>query len=290
MKQAQAVLVTAWMGVSFVGCSADPESSPNPASAGATAMGGSASGAGSGGVTSGGSALGGGGGALAGSGGDTLAGSGGSAGTLTGGAGAGGAASGGSAGAAALPCSGDATYSLTVDVTWSDEAVADRHYTQIIGGVHAAALTVWELGGYATPGVKGMAETGNATVLGQEVESAISAGTAKAVVKFGGGAAPGSSTTQVTLSPEFSRLSFGSMLAPTPDWFIGVSGLDLCEAGAWAVSKTVEAHVYDAGTKDGENFDYGGSYTEPPAAIAQAVKFFPEGTALPAGSITFQKM
>jgi hypothetical protein len=90
----------------------------------------------------------------------------------------------------------------------------------------------------------------------------------------------------VELSPDFPELSFGSMLAPSPDWFVGVSGLSLCEAGVWLQSKTMAAIVYDAGTKDGADFDYGFPETQPPVAIGYAVKF---PNMMPAGTISFEK-
>jgi hypothetical protein len=192
----------------------------------------------------------------------------------------------GTGGAApAASCSGEAKYQVTVDVTWADPAVDSRHFTTLIGGVHSSALSLWMPGGLATPGVKAMAESGNATTLAAEVQAAIAQGSALSVVQFGGGSTPGKSTTELTVKSEFPLVSFGSMLAPTPDWFFGVSSLSLCEAGAWVTSKTALGIVYDAGTKNGEAFDYGAGETEPHAPISAVALF-----TAPAASITFEKL
>jgi len=40
-------------------------------------------------------------------------------------------------------------------------------------------------------------------------------------------------------SRDFSLVTLVSMLAPSPDWFVGVSGLDLIENGDWVAEKVV---------------------------------------------------
>ena len=175
---------------------------------------------------------------------------------------------------------------MSLNVTWSDASVQGKHYTTVIGGVHGPAASLWKLGGIATDGIKSMAEAGGTTLLGGEVLSAVNAGTAKEIIKFGGGSAPGASTGMIDVSPQFPLVSFGSMLAPTQDWFVGVSSLSLCESGAWVATKTVDAVVYDAGTKDGAEFDYGFPETQPRAPIGYAAKFPGK---VPAGSLKFDK-
>ncbi len=195
--------------------------------------------------------------------------------------------SGAGAGNASAACTGDATYKITVDVTWKAEGLNGPHYTTVIGGVHSAAISFWKLGGLATEGIKEMAEMGGTTALASEVKTAISAHTAQAVIQFGGGSAPGKSAGTVQVTPDSPLVSFGSMLAPTPDWFIGVSGLSLCEAGAWLPTQAMDAVVYDAGTKDGADFDYGFPETQPPVPIGYSVKF---QNLASAGTITFDKL
>jgi len=263
-------------------CSSDATRTASDGGSGGTTP----SGAGASGNTAGATSIGGAGGAgVAGTAGAVST----AGGTNAGGANAGGGsanAAAGSGGSTSAICTGNATYKVTVNVTWADPAVSDKHYTTIIGGVHSSAVSFWKLGGLATQGIKEMAEMGSTTVLATEVKAAITAGSARSLVQFGGGGAPGSSSAMIELSGEFPLLSFGSMLAPTPDWFVGVSSLNLCESGAWVPTKTLDAVVYDAGTKDGADFDYGFPETNPPVAIAYSVKF-PNQAA--AGTLLFEK-
>ena len=68
------------------------------------------------------------------------------------------------------------------------------------------------------------------------------------------------SVTFVT-TPDSAQLSLVSMLAPSPDWFVGLHGVELMHGGDWVESLTVPAHAYDAGT------DSGGSYLSPDADV-----------------------
>ncbi len=182
-------------------------------------------------------------------------------------------------------CTGEASYSITVNITWADQAVAGKHFTTLIGAVHAAALDVWHPGGLATPGVKQMAESGGTQTLSAEVQAAIDQGTALSIVKFSGGNPPASSMGQILVNAEFPLVSLGSMMAPTPDNFVGLSSLSLCENGQFIGTKTIDAVVYDAGTKDGDDFTYGSGPTTPPASIALAKRF-----SAAQGTITLQKL
>ena len=54
------------------------------------------------------------------------------------------------------------------------------------------------------------------------------------------------------------------MIAPSPDWFIGVSGLSLLgEDGNWVPELTVTLYPYDAGTEDGSGYSLGNPATDP---------------------------
>lgn len=41
---------------------------------------------------------------------------------------------------------------------------------------------------------------------------------------------------------------------PSPDWFVGVDSLNLCEGDHWKEQETVELFPYDAGTDSGFTF------------------------------------
>jgi hypothetical protein len=79
------------------------------------------------------------------------------------------------------------------------------------------------------------------------------------------------------------------MLAPSPDWFVGVAGLDLRAGGAWLPERTVDLFVYDAGTDSGPNYTSPNDDTDPPEPIARIVEapFATNGTV---GTFTFTRL
>ena len=60
------------------------------------------------------------------------------------------------------------------------------------------------------------------------------------------------------------------MLAPSPDWFIGVDSLDLCDNGKWRESWDVTMlPPWDAGTEEGERFSLSNPASNPHVNIFQ---------------------
>src|SRR5690606_20870107 len=90
-------------------------------------------------------------------------------------------------GGAALAGETVATYRMTFTAVWSPEThpldfPPNPHFSGLIGGSHDARADFWELGGLASPGIEAMAETGSKTLLEAEINDAIAAGTARAVI------------------------------------------------------------------------------------------------------------
>ena len=60
------------------------------------------------------------------------------------------------------------------------------------------------------------------------------------------------------------------MLAPSPDWFIGIDSLDMCNSGKWRESMNVNMlPPWDAGTDDGTGFSSTNAATNPPVNITE---------------------
>ena len=79
----------------------------------------------------------------------------------------------------------------------------------------------------------------------------------------------GSSTIDsVTLTTDHPRVTLLTMIAPSPDWFVGVSGLSLLdEQGEWMASRTVNLYPWDAGTEGGTEFSLSNPATSPQGVI-----------------------
>ena len=117
-----------------------------------------------------------------------------------------------------------------------------------------------------------MAELGATATLVAEVQSAIAAGLADQALDYGAAGMLGTSPQQVTVrfsvDARYAQLTLVAMLAPSPDWFVGVHGLDLLAGGDWVDSLVVPLQVYDAGTDSGATYTSPNANTMPPEPIA----------------------
>jgi hypothetical protein len=183
-------------------------------------------------------------------------------------------------------------YTVTFDATWSAathplDFPPNPHFSGLIGGSHNAAVSFWEAGQPASLGIQYMAEYGSQIPLADEVAAAIVAGNAGTVVSGGiVNPSPGSVSESFTLTQDFSRVTLVTMIAPSPDWFVGVSGLDLFAGGFWTPQITVDLLPYDAGT------DSGPAYISPnqPTTPREPISLKADGPftgGVPLGTFTF---
>ena len=188
-----------------------------------------------------------------------------------------------------------ALYRVTFEATWSaathpEDFPPDPHFSGLVGATHDAATVLWAEGTLASEGIESMAETGAKTLLIAEAEALIAGGHAEFVLSGGGiPVSPGAVSMEVAVSEGFPRVSLVSMVAPSPDWFVGVTGLDLFEGGAWAPEATVPLYVYDAGTDSGLTYTAPDEDTVPPELIAAhtATPFLVSGSVPSVGHFTF---
>jgi hypothetical protein len=190
-----------------------------------------------------------------------------------------------------------ADYILTFESTWSSEThptnfPSNPHFSGLIGAIHDKNIVFWEEGKPASIGIKEMAEKGLKDSLQHEVSQAIQMNYASIVLSGGGiASSPGSVSLSFQMSSDFPLVTIVSMLAPSPDWFVGVSALDLTENGKWIENKTVDLYVYDAGTDSGSEYTSPNQITSPPENIAKIMvpPFKIGDTIPPVGSFTFTR-
>ncbi|MCH7717068.1 MAG: spondin domain-containing protein [Gemmatimonadetes bacterium] len=168
-----------------------------------------------------------------------------------------------------------ASYIVTFDATWSAEThpvsfPGNPHFSRLIGGTHNAEVVVWQVGTAASTGIKDMAELGATSPLDSEIEAAIQAGTAWRLLQGGNiGLSPGSaSPLAFEIHAEFPLVTLVSMIAPSPDWFVGVHSMSLFANGAWIDRIVIELAPYDAGTDSGVIYTSSNLPTQPPVAIS----------------------
>jgi len=173
------------------------------------------------------------------------------------------------------PVGAQVRYQATFDATWSEqthptEFPTNPHFSPLVGGLHNENVMFWEVGGLASDGMETMAETGATSTLVSEIQTAAAQGDASGSTIVGSSfASPGVSVVQFDVNREFSRLTLVSMLAPSPDWFVGVAGLPLFENGHWREQVTVVLFTYDAGSDSGTTFLSANDDTVPPEPIVK---------------------
>ena len=78
-----------------------------------------------------------------------------------------------------------------------------------------------------------MAEQGRKTRLDAEVAAAVAEGRAQQVLSGGDvPLSPGTVSLDFDITRDHPLVTLVSMVAPSPDWFVGVSGLGLIENGS----------------------------------------------------------
>jgi hypothetical protein len=143
------------------------------------------------------------------------------------------------------------------------------HFTALIGATHDAGDPLWELGGMATPGIEFVAELGSTGVLAAEIQNRIAVGTAGEQITVSGIASfPTTTQSSFEIEVDDPNVTLISMVAPSPDWFVGVSDLSLRNGSFWVQALTVDLHPYDAGTEDGSGFSLSNPATNPQEPIA----------------------
>jgi len=161
----------------------------------------------------------------------------------------------------------EASYKMTVSMNWTNPQLAvpsGAHVTTLIGMIHSKDTTLWKEGGLATPGLEDVAEVGSTIKMNAEIDPII--GKYKALSKFqiAPPAINGNVTTTLNFNTSYSYISFASMIAPSPDWFMGISSVNLLgNNNKWLDSLTLNIRVYDAGTENGNAFDYNNPSTVP---------------------------
>ena len=175
-----------------------------------------------------------------------------------------------------MPAEGEARYRVTFAATWSAATHPTNfpggpHFSPLIGATHDADTRIWQLGELASDGIEQMAETGGRSRLRMEIAALIAAGTADVELSGGGlSNSPSSVSLEFDVASSHPYVTLVSMLAPSPDWFVGVSALSLlAEDGTWKEREPVMLRLYDAGTDGGARFTSADADSIPPQPISR---------------------
>ncbi|MEM6782333.1 MAG: spondin domain-containing protein [Bacteroidota bacterium] len=174
----------------------------------------------------------------------------------------------------APPALGVASYEVTFDATWSaathpTDFPSNAHFSRLVGAAHRPTDALFEVGGLASDGIKDMAERGANSALQAEVEALDGLDFLSGPILND---SPDSGTMTLTADGDagHTALTLVSMVAPSPDWFIGIDRFTLVDGFAWIDEAKVELVVYDAGTDGGQSYRAANAATNPREAIAES--------------------
>ena len=199
---------------------------------------------------------------------------------------------------APTPTAVTARYHVTFESAWTREThptdfPSSAHFSRLVGGTHSSRVRFWQAGAQASRGIKDMAERGRTSPLDSEVQAAIAAGTAYSLIL--GGAidrVPGEATAEFEIGREHPLVSLVSMVAPSPDWFVGTDSLSLVEGGDWVAEKVVTLYPWDAGTDSGPSYGSPDQASQPAQTIHR-LEGYPVaagGVVAPFGSYRFRRV
>ena len=73
----------------------------------------------------------------------------------------------------------------------------------------------------------------------------------------------GYKSTKIMVQNMYSMVSLITMIAPSPDWFVGVDSYDLCGMNGWKEKVTMDLLPWDAGTENGQTYSSDNMATTP---------------------------
>lgn len=192
----------------------------------------------------------------------------------------------------------NAKYTLTFNATWSAQTHPNDyppgpHFSGLIGLTHNINAELFRKGKIASDGIKNMAELGSKIPLQSEIQNLIDNGTGKYLISGGGiSPSPGAVSLEFDITYSHSMITVVSMIAPSPDWFIAVSDINLIQNNKWVLKKVVTVDSYDAGTDSGPTFLSADDPTIPRNPISEITTepLAVNNIVAPMGTITFTKL
>ncbi|WP_299296121.1 spondin domain-containing protein [uncultured Tateyamaria sp.] len=159
-------------------------------------------------------------------------------------------------------------YQVDVTFEWRTEASIAPHWSRLIGFAHSSRYKLFSDGDTATSGLGLVATNGRVTVLEAELAEGRRRGrVGEAIVLPGLPDGVGQFSFELKVSDKHTQVSFVTMLAPSPDWFSGASGVSLRDGDAWKDRVQVPLWVWDAGVDSGPEFEGPNVPTQPQQSV-----------------------
>ncbi|KAF5285012.1 hypothetical protein FQR65_LT02324, partial [Abscondita terminalis] len=171
----------------------------------------------------------------------------------------------------------EAKYEVTFEGLWSRNThpkdfpsdVWRTRFSDVIGASHTIDYFFWNYGDMASEGLREVAENASTRTLESELKA--KSEHIRTIIKARGIGYPnvtGKTFAVFRVDNRHHLMSLVSMIYPSPDWFVGVSSLELClENCSWVESMTLRLYPNDAGTDEGLTYDSPDQPTYPRGVI-----------------------
>ncbi|XP_060091051.1 spondin-2 [Heteronotia binoei] len=190
-----------------------------------------------------------------------------------------------------------AKYRIVFTGKWSQAAFPKQYplyrppaqWSPLLGVAHSSDYDMWEVNEFASNGMRDFAERGETWTLMKEIEAAGE----KIQSVHGIFSAPalssgtGQTSTDFEVHSRHPLVSFAVRIVPSPDWFVGIDSLNLCEKDRWLEQISVELSPYDAGTDSGFTFSSPNFATIPQEPVTEITCSSPSH---PANSFYYPKL
>ncbi|KAK2504252.1 hypothetical protein MC885_013409 [Smutsia gigantea] len=190
-----------------------------------------------------------------------------------------------------------AKYSVTFTGQWSQLAFPKQYplfrppaqWSSLLGAAHSPDYSLWRKHQRASNGLRDFAERGEAWALMKEMELAGERLQSVHAV-FSAPAVPsgtGQTAAELEAHARHSLVSFVVRIVPSPDWFVGVDSLDLCDGDRWREQVALDLYPHDAGTDSGFTFSSPNFATIPQGTVTEITASSPSH---PANSFYYPRL
>lgn len=190
------------------------------------------------------------------------------------------------------------TYDVKINAIWTAQShpldyPSSAHLSGFVAATHNKSYALFTDGGTATKGLETLSETGNGGPLSEEAKAAMAKGKVGDIASTGPlFTFPGKLAFKIKADKAHSRLTFAAMVAPSPDWFTGASGVSLLKDGKWANELKVTLYAWDAGTDSGTSYGSADADTQPRQSVRMntSKQFMRDSGLKPVGTATITRV
>ncbi|PSN42107.1 Spondin-1 [Blattella germanica] len=185
----------------------------------------------------------------------------------------------------------DALYEMVFEGIWSKPTHPkdfpsnkwETAFSDMIGASHSNKYRFWEYGNFASKGLQRLAEWGESQELENEIME--NSDNIRTIIKARRLSYPnvtGRTYSMFRVDTENHLMSIVSKIEPSPDWIVGVSGVNLClEDCSWVPAKTIYLFPWDTGTDSGISYNSPNTPTSPQQTISRLTTSYPNDPASP---------